>query len=240
VLQIIVRAKDSRKAVAELELQKIVQILNDSFDKDDPVHAEANANLLELVKAWQDAKLAPRTPFEHQVDAPVPVVMKMKWPPGCPNWAEIERRCKPYLVLAGTGAYPFVHYSGEKPWKPWDFAISSFIQLVTIPERERDKFAGPCRRCQNYYIKKRASQKVYCSRVCGNAATAVIRTRERWDQERGKRLEQATKALREWSRPKTTEPFKEWAAKRYPDLSKKFLTRAINKQELPEPRRERG
>ena len=67
--------------------------------------------------------------------------------------------------------------------------MTLFHLLTVIPRC--DKIAGPCPRCDRYYIKKRASQTVYCSRRCGNAATAVARTRERIASERRDKLARA-------------------------------------------------
>jgi hypothetical protein len=224
-----------------IALQEIVRQLNEGFNKEYPLHAEAHGNLIQLVQAWQQGQQAPLNSFEREHGprgphvARQPTLLRMRFPPGCPLWHEIETRCQAYLPPSGTGASSLVVYVGEKgkQWTAWDHALRQFISLITNPERE--KLAGPCQRCGKYYVKKRASQKVYCSRTCGNAATAVLRTRKKWDEERGKRLNAAKKAMREWSRLKTTELFQEWAEDRYPDLTKKFLTRAINNRELPKP-----
>jgi hypothetical protein len=224
--------------VRDHALQDIVRGLNEGFDRAHPLAAEARGNLIRLVRAWQQAPSAKPNRFEHferEAGATVPTVLKINWPPGCPSWREIQKRLQAHLAPSGTGAYPVVQYVGEKgkPWTAWDFAIQHFIWLITNPEHH--KFAGPCARCGHYYVMKRASQRVYCSRTCGNAATAMARTREKWDKERGKRLKRAERAMRRWSRLKTTERFQDWAERRYPGLGKKFLTRAINKKELPKP-----
>ena len=57
--------------------------------------------------------------------------------------------------------------------------LAALLFHVGTLNPEWHKLAGPCARCGRYYLKKRASQKVYCSRRCGNAATAIERTRER-------------------------------------------------------------
>lgn len=228
-------AENPVQQIRHIALQKIVRLMNEGFNKEHPLHAEAHANLIQLVKAWQDAKVAPRTSFEQDLPhkASAPVLLKMKFPPGCPNWIEIQKLWQPLLGPSSTGLYASAVYTGKIPWSAWDVALRTFFELLTLTDDVRDKFGGPCARCGKYYIKKRASQKVYCSRICGNAATAVIRTRKKWDQERGERLKEANKAMRKWSRLKTTEPFQDWAEKRYPTLTKKFLTRAIHNQELP-------
>jgi hypothetical protein len=230
-------AVQARKEIQQAALQEIVRGLNEGFNPEHPLAVDAHANFVRLVQAWQQAQSAEPNAFEREHGAPLPTLLKMKFPPGCPHWREIEKRCRGYLGPSGTGADSFVVYVGQKgqPWAAWDFAVQQFVWLITSPERH--KLAGPCARCGNYYIKKRASQKVYCSRTCGNAATAVARTRERWDRARGKRLKQAQKAMQKWSALKTTELFQAWAERHCKGLTKKFLTRAINNGELPEPMR---
>jgi hypothetical protein len=220
----------------ERELHKIVGLINDEgFDKPHRLHAETHANLIQLVQAWQQAQGASRTRFEQENDAPLPTLLKMKLPPGAPNLREIEKRSRPCLMPSGTGVHLHVQYVGEKgkAWTAWDFASQTFVDLLTHPER--DKIAGPCARCGKYYIKKRASQKKYCSRICGNAATAVARTKEKWDKARSAKLQRAQAAMVKWSRSTTQESFQRWAEKHYRGLTQRFLTRAINNEELPEP-----
>jgi hypothetical protein len=225
--------------VRELALQEIVRLLNEGFDKEHPRHAAAHANFIQLVQAWQQAQLpsAPKHPLEREHRKPVPTLTIMKFPHGCPTWSEIEKRCLPLLPPAGAGAYSTCVYVGEKgrPWTAWDDAVHLFIQLMTNPDR--DKLAGPCDRCRKYYIKRRASQKKYCSRTCGNAATAVIRTREKWDAEHAEKLKRAHKAAHQWARSKSAESWKEYVHRKHLDITPKFLTRAVNKNELSEPKR---
>jgi hypothetical protein len=99
---------------------------------------------------------------------------------------------------------------------------------------EWNKLAGPCARCGNYYIKKRASQKVYCSRRCGNAATAVERTRERIASERGDKLDRAKAAIKKWKSTATRQDWKLWVSKKT-GIDPRFLTRAITKGDLVPP-----
>ncbi len=85
-----------------------------------------------------------------------------------------------YMALEEVFGKPRVWMKGrdgKQVLTPEAEALSLFHLLTVTPDCE--KLAGPCPRCDRYYIKKRASQKVYCSRRCGNAATAVGRTRER-------------------------------------------------------------
>ena len=101
---------------------------------------------------------------------------------------------------------------------------AAYLFHVGTLNPEWDKVAGPCARCGNYYIKKRASQKVYCSRRCGSAATAVERTRERTQSERKGKLRRAKAAIREWRSAKPLGDWKRWVAQKT-DIDLRFLTR---------------
>jgi hypothetical protein len=100
---------------------------------------------------------------------------------------------------------------------------------------EWDKLAGPCARCGNYYIKKRVSQKVYCSRRCGNITTAVARTRERLAEERADKLRRAQATMQKWTTARTEDDWKVFVSDRQSDITSKFLTRAVNKGKLKAP-----
>lgn len=115
-------------------------------------------------------------------------------------------------------------------------ALTLFHLLTVIPDCE--KITGPCPRCHRYYIKKRASQKVYCSRRCGNAATAVARTRERIASERSEKLARARAAVKKWGSASTRLDWKHWVAQKA-GIDPRFLTRAENKGELVPPKKEK-
>ena len=99
---------------------------------------------------------------------------------------------------------------------------------------EWDKLAGPCARCGRYYLKKRQSQTVYCSRRCGNAATAIKRTREKLKQERDGKLKQARAAVRQWRKARTEADWKTFASQRT-GIDRRFLTR--HQTELQPPKK---
>jgi hypothetical protein len=121
---------------------------------------------------------------------------------------------------------------GPNVYDPHSFTVWMFANLVTNPLCER--LAGPCARCGIFYIKKRMSQTVYCSRRCGNAATALARTRERIKAERKDKLRRAKTAIKEWRSAKTQEDWKHWVANRA-SVDLRFLTRAIKKGDLVPP-----
>src|ERR1700722_1628694 len=93
------------------------------------------------------------------------------------------------------------------PRAPHASVVRLFALLILNPLCQ--KLGGPCARCGLYYIKKRASQKVYCSAHCGNAATAARRMGEKWADQSQKKLRRAQQAVQRWQRTKTAEPWKE-------------------------------
>lgn len=115
-------------------------------------------------------------------------------------------------------------------------AIALFHLLTVIPGCE--KIAGPCPRCDRYYIKKRASQKVYCSRRCGNAATAVARTRERIADERGDKIARAKAAMKRWKPTANRQDWKHWVTEKT-GIDPRFLTRAVTRGDLVPPSKEK-
>jgi hypothetical protein len=106
-----------------------------------------------------------------------------------------------------------------------------------------EKLGGPCPRCGKYFIKKRPNHKIYCSRRCGSNVSAKKATRERLDKDRIDKVLRAGAAIRRWDVLKNppTIGWKQWVHKREPDITSKWLTRAVNdyeKYQLEPPKKE--
>lgn len=140
-----------------------------------------------------------------------------------------------WMPSTDRGAYPVLQPSAEiqalspTPDSPQELKeraelLAALLFHVGTLNPEWDKLAGPCARCGRYYVKKRASQKVYCSRRCGNAATAVERTRERIKAERRDKIDRAKMAMKEWKRAKTLQDWKRWVSQKT-GIDLRFLTR---------------
>ena len=152
-----------------------------------------------------------------------------------PLWHEVSIAWMPGFEVKDVGKSAsfdtdILISKNPRPQTPREAAVRLFALLVLNPLCE--KLGGPCSRCGQYYIKKRASQKVYCSARCGNAATAAKRMSMKWTDHHQKKLQRAQQAVREWQQIKSAEPWKEWIERRYPEISRKFLTRAVNNEEL--------
>src|SRR5579875_838360 len=115
-------------------------------------------------------------------------------------------------------------------------AVVLFITLLVSPIWH--KLAGPCPRCGDYYLKKRASQTVYCSRQCGNAATAAKRTREKFEAARNKKLNRLRAAAAAWNPARSDGmDWRRWIAQRA-KVDLRFVASAIRNQEIQKPRGE--
>jgi len=149
-----------------------------------------------------------------------------------PTWLEVI----PSGPYAGhpCGGHEFSSYPEVNPYKE---ALRFFVLFLLNPEWE--KLAGPCARCGKYYIKKRASQNVYCSRRCGNAATAAAALRVQREKDHTDKLHRAAEAAQKWTTAKTKLDWKRFVSRSEPDITPKFLTRAVNEGEFTEPQKGR-
>lgn len=102
-----------------------------------------------------------------------------------------------------------------------------------------EKLGGPCPRCDQYFIRKTAKQIIYCARRCATQATAIEATIRAREEERREKLERAKKAQAEWQKRvaqgREKKGWKEFVNTREPDITAKFLTRAVNNGELFPP-----
>jgi hypothetical protein len=111
--------------------------------------------------------------------------------------------------------------------------LEAFALLVI--DARWSRFGGPCDRCGRYYIKKRLDQKRYCGRRCAHLASAVRSTRKRLDAEKQEKLRRAIQAAKSWETTRTQLGWKDWVHQKEPDITPKFLTRAVNNGDLQAP-----
>lgn len=197
-------------AVPRLRLQKLCELLNEKKK------TKRGKELCALIARWQKAE---------SLDA------MLRDDPGL--GLDLHRVADPRFEASKTGKGGSYQVSPTPPNErvPHTFAVWMFAHLVTNPLC--DKLAGPCARCGNYYVMKRDSQRVYCSRHCGNAATATVRTAKNRREAHEEKLKQAHNAVRRW-KPSTGENWKEFVAKQT-GLTVRWITRAVNKGELRLP-----
>jgi len=201
-----------------------------------------------LVKAWQDSgpNLTKMMSAANGLLHPEAIeyienIFTVLWNPTSggrarlmvfPDYAQLEK-------LIGWERIFTEKPDGTRTLKPEAEALEKFGFFTLNPHCE--ELAGPCARCGNYYVKKRATQKVYCSRRCGNASTAVVRTAAKVKAERDEKMVRAKALIRKWNALKGRSGFvwKVWLKEQEPSITDKFVTRRVNTGELREPKKGR-
>jgi len=151
------------------------------------------------------------------------------------TWAAVEQHLKENAPLLwctpGSGGANLI--CSPLPGKTSsEEAVRLFLMLILNPEWER--LAGPCARCGNYYIRRTARNKAYCTRSCGTRATALAATKRKREGERAEKLRRVVKLCQQWRTTRTKQDWKSWICGQR-DITKTFLTRAVNKGDLKPP-----
>lgn len=204
-------------------LQSELRRLVDSWQRSGP-------SLTKMLEEEKPGVPAIGDPFPSSLSESINRSCRLKWVPTDSGNARLAFEVEPSRIPYPQGSSLYRRTTAEVKRKAR--AIGLFALLTLNPEW--DKLAGPCARCGNYFIRRRASQKVYCSRTCGNAATAAVRTRERLDIERADKLKRAQAAIAKWSLTHSKDDWKFFVSKRE-GITAKFLTRAANKGDLRVP-----
>jgi hypothetical protein len=152
-------------------------------------------------------------------------------------WEDVDRywksatRLNPLKIVGAPGGGAAFFMNSRPEPDPYDEALRWFIELLFNPACSR--LAGPCPRCDKYYIRRSARNKVYCSRSCGTRATALAATKRRRNEEHARKLREAAEAIRKWEES----PREDWKVfvVRRGHITARFLTRAVNKGELEPP-----
>lgn len=198
------------------DLDHIVETLNWKPEGGLSLYGEPLTRLMERLRGC-GGNLKKMMDDDPELAKAVTEVCVTRWMP--------SRTGRAYLVLQPSWEHilkPKLTPGQVEQMHPERFAALLFHVGTLNPEW--DKLAGPCARCGRYYLKKRASQKVYCSRKCGNAATALIRTSKRIKDERKDKIDRAKAAMKEWKRTKNKQDWKRWVSQKT-GIDLRFLTR---------------
>jgi hypothetical protein len=229
------RDQDAGGEQRKEDLERFCDLLNSTGQ------SELRRRLRQLVKAWQDSgpNLEQMTYGSHkQLLTPLQLICVGHWMPTTTGRAVLYVQPDVHGLEELVGRHRVHEQQPNGRWEltPEANAWIEFGFFTLNPHCE--ELAGPCARCDRYYIKKRASQKVYCSRRCGNAATAVVRTRERIADERADKLTRAKAAMKKWKPAATRQDWKTWVAGKT-GIDQRFLTRAVTKGDLVPPQKEK-
>ncbi len=147
------------------------------------------------------------------------------------------------LELTGSGGTAKVVL--RKPIAGWDpnfhadqQAAKLFLDFITSPLYDR---IGQCRRCSRYFVNVTGYwKKVYCSGKCATRHTALISMRARRRMERSEKLKKCRRGLEAYARlKKAPKNWKDYVSKKA-GVTPKFITRAVNNGELPQPPSKKG
>ena len=151
---------------------------------------------------------------------------------------EIEDACRKMRAFllptdSGTGRIVLVPgIEGMEPSNPETIALDLFRGLLMNPYSEY--LGGPCVRCDRYYVKKTKAQTHYCSQACGHKDSSAGTNRRDRQKTNSHKLVEATKYVDAWKTARTKDAWKSWVSKRS-NISKNWLTRAVNRGDLQEP-----
>jgi hypothetical protein len=207
------------------DLEFICKVLNG-----EAASKETSLKLAKLVTEWQES-------------GPNLVKMMMK-PANLKLWNTLINSCHATWTITETGGAYINHTPGialrkfgHSRTRDEEQEAQAVILFYSLTIGPWEKLGGPCPRCRVYFIKKRANHKIYCGRKCGSLASAKKATRERLDKEHKHKLEQAQAAIQEWNalKRRPAMSWKQWVITKEPDITSKFLTRAVNKGELIPP-----
>lgn len=211
------------------DLEHIVEVLNEKGNGRPTAYAEALVQLVERLKGC-DGNLKKMMDDDPELERVVTTVCGGCWRLTATGRAHMVLQPSWEQILLSSEPGQMVTARPER--------MAALLFHVGTLNPEWDKLAGPCARCGRYYLKKRASQKIYCSRRCGNAATAVARTRERIAAERKDKLKRAKAAIRKWRSATTQQDWKSWV-EQTTKIDPRFLTRAVHKGDLVPPKKGR-
>ena len=178
-------------------------------------HEAIRSELRKLVKIWQESG---------------PNLYKML--SANRGLAEQTRKWKTEFWPSESGGgvlYPSPDNVNFVQFNAKDHALFYFMTIVVNPHWHR--LGGPCARCGNYYIKRTARQKVYCSRRCGEIKTALIAIQRKRREEYLAKVRRAQQAIDKWGTARRRTDCKAWVSQQT-KLTKKWLTRAANNGDL--------
>jgi hypothetical protein len=117
-----------------------------------------------------------------------------------------------------------------------EYAAGMFAALTLNPECE--KLGGPCAYvpCSKYFIRSGSRLTSYCSRRCCQLASAIRYTKRRLDKEREEKLGRVKTAMQRWRKAHTQDDWKTSVCRQEPDITMKFLTRAVTKGDIVPPK----
>jgi hypothetical protein len=196
------------------DLEKICEVLNSAK------YPQRRDELRQLVQRWRESgpNLERMLESDEILDSELKSVWYGKYLPG--------KHGRAHISLLTTKMMQNDH----------EYAVGMFAALTLNPDCE--KLGGPCAHitCGKYFVRKGKRLTGYCSRLCCQRASALRHTKRRLEEERKDKLDRARAAIQKWRTARTRDDWKTSVCKREPDITMRFLTRAVTRCDLVEPR----
>jgi hypothetical protein len=197
----------------QADLEKICSVLNSEK------YPERRDELRRLVHRWQASgpKLQALLDSDDTLSREVQESWKGKYMPG--------KLGRAHFALLPSRLIHTAH----------QYAVGMFAALTLNPDCE--KLTGPCSYvpCRKYFIQKTKRRTSYCSRRCCQFASAIRHRKKQLLEEREDKLNRAVAAVKRWRMLRTNDDWKTSVCKQEPDITVRFLTRAVGKGDLVPP-----
>ena len=206
-------------------LEHIIQALNSE--------GATGARLRELITAWEKSgpNLQKMMYADQRLGRTLRQACRVGYRPTATGKADLELLIDPLAFEIGYHEAIRKHFHRRPPeeglaaMRAEQEAIRLFVSLTLHPDCE--KVAGPCARCQSYYIRKRTKQKC-CTRTCGNVIRNTARNRDKRKKAHDASLKKARIAMLKYR----NHPDWKQKASRAAGRTVKWVTRAVNNGEL--------
>jgi hypothetical protein len=157
-----------------------------------------------------------------------------------PLLARAAARFPAHMIPTETGQTQLVYVTAPenmKPGDPVEIALGLFLSFLLNPHNY--KLAGPCKQCENYYVKKTKRQIAYCSGSCGRRFTSRESNQSSSQKYREEKTQRAQSSLNKWVKAKTKLAWKDFVHQET-RISKNFLTRTEKQRLLVLPQKAVG
>jgi len=145
-------------------------------------------------------------------------------------------------ILLGSGIRVMVEpYADTRPTNREELIHDEtrlmFMHFLMNPLR--DKILGPCARknCDRYFRRRREADTKYCSRKCAQLQAGADSADKRREEERKEKVSRAERSIQRWLKAKTNLEWKVFVHQEQPDITPKFLTRAVTNGHLHPPKK---
>lgn len=192
-------------------------------------NAIRRAEMRKLFEAWRSSG-----PDVHKLLRSNPEIPEFLFGKGgVPKW-------RAHPVPSGTGIRIMVEPMEPDPPKDrTEFILQEargmFMHFLMNPLRS--EILGPCARskCDRFFRRRRKADTKYCTRECAQLQAGANSADKRRQDEHEDKLRRAKKSIQRWRHIKTRLDWKASVHEQEPDITSKFLTRAVNKGLLEPP-----